>query len=132
MSKNCEYKKIKNCWGWEPEIQRRLRKNFMENPTIICAIKRKVRKQANLVPTTNTIILLPLFAMKLLAINIDILEKCVMFAVTYVQETGAKNSGIILQRKMNMMKIYLFMKSWTKTPHAKSVDGGIKNDLCNE
>jgi hypothetical protein len=37
-----------------------------------------------------------------------------------------------LQRKMNMMKIYLFMKSWTKTPHAKFVDGGIKNDLCNE
>ena len=32
MSKNNEYRKIKNCWGWEPEIQRAAEKEFYGKP----------------------------------------------------------------------------------------------------
>ena len=44
MSKNCEYKKIKNCWGWEPEIQRAAEKEFYGKPDDNMRHKKKSKK----------------------------------------------------------------------------------------
>ena len=44
MSKNCEYKKIKNYWGWEPEIQRAAEKEFYGKPDDNMRYKKKSKK----------------------------------------------------------------------------------------
>lgn len=45
MSKNNEYRKIKNCWGWEPEIQRAAEKKFYERPDDNMRHKKKSKKK---------------------------------------------------------------------------------------
>ena len=45
MSKNNEYRKIKNCWGWDPEIQRAAEKEFYEKPDDNMRHKKKSKKK---------------------------------------------------------------------------------------
>lgn len=45
MNKNNEYKKIKNHWGWEPEIQRAAEKEFYGKPDDNMRHKKKSKKK---------------------------------------------------------------------------------------
>lgn len=45
MNKNNEYKRIKNHWGWEPEIQRAAEKKFYEKPDDNMRHKKKSKKK---------------------------------------------------------------------------------------
>ena len=45
MSNNNEYRKIKNCWGWEPEIQRAAEKEFYGKPDDNMRHKKKSKKK---------------------------------------------------------------------------------------